>query len=60
MNQQLANFLLKGGRLIDPRGGRDGSFDIRVRDGKIDAIGANLALTVRLLSTPRIASSRRD
>jgi dihydroorotase len=43
MNQHLANFLVKGGRLIDPARGRDGSFDIRVVDGKIDAIDANLA-----------------
>src|SRR4249919_399263 len=43
MNQQLANFLVKGGRLIDPEGSHDGLFDIRVRDGKVDGIGANLA-----------------
>jgi dihydroorotase len=42
MNQQLNDFLLKGGRLIDPAGGKDGMFDIRVRDGKIDAIAADL------------------
>ncbi|MGE5217264.1 MAG: amidohydrolase/deacetylase family metallohydrolase [Chloroflexota bacterium] len=42
MNQQLAHYLLKGGRLIDPAGGRDSVADVRVRDGKIDAIGANL------------------
>ena len=42
MNKQFANFLLKGGRLIDPAGGKDGQFDIRVRDGKVDAIGENL------------------
>lgn len=42
MNQQLASFLLRGGRLIDPAAGREGLFNIRVRDGKIDAIGANL------------------
>jgi dihydroorotase len=43
MNRQLQNFLLKGGRLIDPAGGKDGIFDIRVSDGKIHAIGAELA-----------------
>jgi dihydroorotase len=43
MNKQLTNFLLKRGRLIDPAAGKDGNFDIRVRDGKIDAIGADLA-----------------
>src|SRR6266511_5765989 len=42
MNQQSANFLLKGGRLIDPASGRDTVCDIRVRDGKVDAIGSNL------------------
>jgi dihydroorotase len=43
MNKQSTHFLLKGGRLIDPAGGKDGRFDIRVRDGKIDAIGVDLA-----------------
>src|SRR5687767_8161988 len=43
MEQKSNNFLLKGGRLIDPTGGKDGIFDIRVRDGKIVAIGSNLA-----------------
>jgi dihydroorotase len=42
MNQQLANFLLKGGRLIDPANGMDGLFDVHVRDGKVEAIGAAL------------------
>jgi len=42
MEKQLANFLLKGGRLLDPAAGRDGLFDVRVRDGVIDAIGTNL------------------
>ena len=44
MNQKLCDFILKGGRLIDPASGRDGVFDVRVRDGKIDAIGANLEI----------------
>jgi dihydroorotase len=42
MNQQLVHFVIKGGRLIDPAAGRDGLFDIRVRNGKIDAIGNDL------------------
>jgi dihydroorotase len=42
MAKRLSNFLLKDGRLIDPAGGRDGLFDLRVRDGKIAAIGSNL------------------
>ncbi|MBM2805864.1 MAG: Amidohydrolase/deacetylase family metallohydrolase, partial [Deltaproteobacteria bacterium] len=41
-NQQLSNFLLKGGRLIDPAAGKDGLFDVCVRNGKIEAIGKNL------------------
>jgi len=40
----LSNFILKGGRVIDPAAGRDGILDIRVRDGKIDAIGVDLAI----------------
>ena len=42
MNQQSSHFVIKGGRLIDPACKRDGQFDIRVRAGKIDAIGSNL------------------
>ena len=42
MDRQVSNFLLKGGRLLDPAAGRDGVFDVRVRDGVIDAIGTNL------------------
>jgi dihydroorotase len=42
MNQKLQNFVLKGARLIDPASHRDGKFDIRVRDGKVDAIGPDL------------------
>jgi dihydroorotase len=42
MEQQSTNFLLKGGRVIDPGSGRDGSLDIRVRDGIVDAIGSNI------------------
>jgi dihydroorotase len=43
VDKQIPNFLLKGGRLIDPASGRDTVCDIRVRDGKVAAIGADLA-----------------
>ncbi|HEV8726093.1 MAG TPA: amidohydrolase/deacetylase family metallohydrolase [Candidatus Binatia bacterium] len=43
MHKQVTNFLLKGGRLIDPASGKDGFLDIGVRDGKVAAIGADLA-----------------
>jgi dihydroorotase len=42
MTHQLNDFLLRGGRLIDPAAGRDGQYDIHVRDGKIAAIVSNL------------------
>jgi dihydroorotase len=38
----LASFLLKGGRVIDPAGRKDAQLDIRVRAGKVEAIGVNL------------------
>ncbi|HZH82409.1 MAG TPA: amidohydrolase/deacetylase family metallohydrolase [Phototrophicaceae bacterium] len=44
MIRQLSHFILQSGRVIDPAAGRDGTLDIRVRDGKIDAIGADLAI----------------
>jgi dihydroorotase len=43
MTRQLSDFILRRGRVIDPAGGRDGIFDIRVRGGKLDAIGVDLA-----------------
>jgi dihydroorotase len=42
MEKRLTHYLLKGGHLIDPAGGKDGPFDIRVREGKADAIEVNL------------------
>lgn len=44
MIRQLSHFVLQSGRVIDPAAGRDGILDIRVRDGKIDAIGVDLAI----------------
>src|SRR2546429_1558536 len=43
MEKHLANFLLKGGRLLDPAAGRDGLFDVRVHDGIVAEIGADLS-----------------
>src|SRR5262245_51882442 len=42
MDKQLDNFILKGGRLIDPASGLDGQRDIHVRDGVVAAIGVDL------------------
>jgi dihydroorotase-like cyclic amidohydrolase len=41
VDRQPRAFVLRGGRLIDPAGGRDGLFDIRVRAGKIETIAPN-------------------
>ena len=43
MEKQLNNFLLKGGRLLDPGNDTDGLFDVRVKDGLLDAIAPDLA-----------------
>jgi dihydroorotase len=43
MEKKLSNFLLKGGRLLDPASGRDGMFDIRVHGGIVAEIGADLS-----------------
>jgi dihydroorotase len=43
--QHFSDYLLKGGRLIDPANGREGAFDVHVRDGMIAEIGANLEAT---------------
>ncbi|HYY25290.1 MAG TPA: amidohydrolase/deacetylase family metallohydrolase [Candidatus Udaeobacter sp.] len=42
MSKQLTDFLLQGGRVIDPASGIDGQLDIRVRGGIIDAMEPNL------------------
>jgi dihydroorotase len=42
MDRQLKNFILKGGRLLDPASGLDGEHDIHIRDGVVAAIGADL------------------
>lgn len=43
MDKPLSDFILKGGRVLDPAAGRDGILDIQVRDGKVEAIGPDLA-----------------
>jgi dihydroorotase len=35
-------WLLKGGRIVDPKANRDGHFDLRIEDGAIAAIGKDL------------------
>jgi dihydroorotase len=35
--------ILKGGRVIDPAAGRDGTFDVLVEDGRIARVGRDLA-----------------
>ena len=42
MNRQSNNFILKGGRLLDPGSELDGQRDIHVRDGVVATIGADL------------------
>jgi dihydroorotase len=42
MDKQLTNFVLKGGRVLDPASGLEGEQDIHVRDGVVAAIGADL------------------
>ncbi len=39
---QPMTYILKNGRVVDPANGRDGLFDIEVRDGVIARIGASL------------------
>ena len=43
MERQLACFVLRGGRLLDPASGLDGELDVRVRDGIVDAVGTESA-----------------
>lgn len=42
MVNAATSLVLKGGRVVDPKAGRDGHFDIRIDDGRIAAIGTDL------------------
>jgi dihydroorotase len=42
MDSQLTNYILKGGRLLDPASNLDSQQDIHIRDGAVAAIGADL------------------
>jgi dihydroorotase len=42
MNRSLSDFILKGGRLLDPATGRDALLDVHVCDGKVSDIGSDL------------------
>jgi dihydroorotase len=35
--------IVAGGRLVDPASGRDGAFDLLLRDGVVAEVGSNLA-----------------
>ena len=39
----MTGFVLRGARLIDPRGGRDETCDVRIEDGAVAAVGAGVA-----------------
>ncbi|TAJ96305.1 amidohydrolase/deacetylase family metallohydrolase, partial [bacterium] len=39
----MKSLLLKGGRVLDPGSGLDGSLDVRLRDGTIEEIGLDLS-----------------
>ncbi len=38
----MARLLLKGGRVVDPAGGRDGVFDVLIADGRIARVDRDL------------------
>ena len=39
---EAMTYLIRNGRVVDPVNGRDGVFDIEIRDGLIARIGAGL------------------
>jgi len=43
MTQRGYDLILKGGRVIDPASGRDGTFDVGITGGKIAAVAPSLA-----------------
>ena len=46
-------WLLKGGRVVDPKASRDGHFDIRIEHGRVAAIGKDLPIdSARVVDVP--------
>lgn len=46
--------VLKNGRVVDPKGGHDGHFDIRIENGRIAAIGKDLPVDgARVVEVPK-------
>ncbi|MEP6470575.1 MAG: dihydroorotase [Acidobacteriota bacterium] len=39
----MTDLLVRGGRLVDPVAGRDGNFDVALRDGMVAAVGERLS-----------------
>ena len=39
----MTDLLIRGGRLVDPAAGRDGAFDVALRDGAVAAVGERLS-----------------
>ena len=39
----MTDLLVRGGRLVDPVAGRDGNFDVALRDGAVAAVGERLS-----------------
>jgi dihydroorotase len=39
----VTDLLVRGGRLVDPASGRDGNFDVALRDGEVAAVGERLS-----------------
>ena len=53
MAQATTAYVLKGGRVVDPRSGRDGHFDSRIENGLVAAIGKDLPLDdARVVEVP--------
>lgn len=49
----MDTWVLKGGRVVDPKAGRDGHFDIRIEGGSVAAIGKDLPVDgIRVVELP--------
>ena len=51
------DFLIKGGRVIDPRNAIDGVRDVAIKDGRIAAVAANIAASRAIRPWTPAASS---
>ena len=58
--QQDFDFLLKGGTVIDPKNGINAVRDVGIKDGRVEAVAANLSRSAAVDMAERLAFEAED